>query len=88
MPKRMACSVMLCAATLLFAGGEPLEAQPPKVRELSAEWWQWALSIPSTHNPLLDPSGQDCMVGQRGDTWFLAGVFGGGDVSRARPRRV
>ena len=45
---------------------------------LSAQWWQWALSIPPLQNPLLDMTGENCMVGQRGPTWFLAGVFGGG----------
>ena len=44
---------------------------------LSAQWWQWALSIPPLQNPLLDMTGEKCMVGQRGPTWFLAGVFGG-----------
>jgi hypothetical protein len=43
----------------------------------SSAWWQWAVSIPPAHNPLLDTSGQACMVGQRGDVWFLAGSFGG-----------
>ena len=44
---------------------------------LSAQWWQWALSIPASQNPLLDMTGEKCMVGQRGPTWFLAGVIGG-----------
>jgi len=43
---------------------------------LSAEWWQWALSIPGSVNPLLDTSGTSCMVGQHGSVWFLAGYFG------------
>lgn len=49
-----------------------------ELSQLSAEWWQWALSIPTPMNPLLDQTGDDCMVGQRGPTWFLAGVFGSG----------
>ena len=44
---------------------------------LSAQWWQWAISIPASQNPLLDTTGEKCMVGQRGPIWFLAGVFGG-----------
>ena len=44
-------------------------------RSLSAQWWQWALSIPTSVNPLEDTTGADCMVGQRGDVWFLAGSF-------------
>jgi hypothetical protein len=52
--------------------------------KLSAEWQQWALSIPTSANPQLDTSGGKCMVGQRGSVWFLAGVFIGapGTVTR------
>ena len=47
---------------------------------LSAEWWQWALSIPTSVTP---PVGtHECMVGQRGPVWFLAGLFGDGTVIR------
>ena len=50
--------------------------------KLSAEWWQWAASIPSAANPLVTTNG-DCMVGQRGDIWFLSGVFNGsGPITR------
>jgi hypothetical protein len=49
---------------------------------LTAQWWQVMLSIPTTVNPLLDTAGADCMVGQRGPVWFLAGTFGGGPVTR------
>ena len=52
---------------------------------LSAEWWQWALSIPTSVNPQLDAGQnavQNAVVGQRGPVWFLAGVFGGGRVTR------
>jgi hypothetical protein len=60
---------------LAFADGG---ATPGPLSELTAEWWQWALSIPTDQNPQTDASGQYCMVGQRGPIWFLAGVFGGG----------
>jgi hypothetical protein len=50
--------------------------------ELTAEWWQWAQSIPFDQNPQLDSSGQYCMVGQRGPIWFLAGFSGGGLAMR------
>jgi len=49
---------------------------------LTAEWWQWALSIPTLVNPLLDPNGSNCMVGQHGPVWFLGGVFLGGTAAR------
>jgi len=50
---------------------------------LTAQWWQFALSIPTTVNPLLDSTGADCMAGQRGRVWFLAGTFFGGTATRA-----
>lgn len=50
---------------------------------LTAQWWQWALSIPTGQNPQLDPTGQYCMIGQRGPVWFLGGVFTGGPATRA-----
>lgn len=52
------------------------------LRKLSAAWWQWALSIPVAQNPLTDPNGRRCMVGQHGRTWFLAGSFGSDSVTR------
>ena len=44
--------------------------------EWSARWVQWALAIPTPDNPILDTTGADCAVGQRGPVWFLAGTFG------------
>ena len=58
-----------------FADSDPF-------KKLSAEWEQWALSIPAAVNPLLDTTGENCMVGQRGSTWFLAGTFNGGQATR------
>ena len=40
-------------------------------------WVQWAYSIPLPVNPISDISGQNCMVGQNGSTWYLAPNFGG-----------
>ena len=53
------------------------------LEHLSAEWWQWALSIPTSVNPQLDKTGENAVVGQHGPVWFLAGVFGGGRPTRA-----
>jgi hypothetical protein len=50
--------------------------------QLSAEWWQWVLSIPPSVNPLLDTTGDNCMVGQHGTNWFLAGSWVAGPVTR------
>ena len=52
-------------------------------QDLNSQWWQWALSIPASVNPLTDATGDNCFVGQRGTTWFLAGVFFGGSATRA-----
>jgi hypothetical protein len=43
--------------------------------EWSAEWWQWAFSIPAAYNPLLDETGEKCVTAQHGPTWFLAGML-------------
>ncbi|CAN98535.1 hypothetical protein sce8365 [Sorangium cellulosum So ce56] len=58
-------------------------AGPRPYRDLSAQWWQWATSIPTPDNPLTDTTGENCMVGQRGDVWFLAGAAFGGEVTRS-----
>jgi hypothetical protein len=47
-----------------------------KFKEWSAQWWQFALSIPTNENPLLDTAGSKCVIGQRGPVWFLVGTFG------------
>jgi hypothetical protein len=41
--------------------------------EWSAEWEQWADSIPVANHPLFDNG--DCSVGQSGPVWFLGGKF-------------
>ena len=57
-----------------------------QLRELSADWWQWALSIPEAVHPLhflnMHPlafveaeSADYCAVGQHGGVWFLGGVI-------------
>jgi hypothetical protein len=57
-------------------------AQPQGSKQHSAEWVQWALSIPASVNPMLDATGNSCMVGQHGSVWFLAGSFNGGVATR------
>jgi hypothetical protein len=47
------------------------------------QWVQWIYSIPASVNPFTDITGQNCMVGQNGSTWYLAPRFGGGTVSRS-----
>jgi hypothetical protein len=77
----------LSVAGSVFANDGASAAITP---ELTARWWQWALSIPSSVHPLSpisDPTGAKyCMVGQQGDEWFLGGVFKTVDTSAASRR--
>ena len=68
-----AAMVLGALATPAFAADDTSES----FRDLSAQWWQWALSIPAAINPVSDTTGANCMVGQRGPVWFLAGSITG-----------
>ena len=46
---------------------------PPK-GILTADLWQWITDIPKDINPLLDETGENCDVGQRGPIWYLVGT--------------
>jgi hypothetical protein len=48
-----------------------------KLTEWSAMWWQYVLSFPTAENPLVDLTGAECTIGQRGPVWFLMGSLGG-----------
>jgi hypothetical protein len=69
--------LLLTVVVPLAAYGDSANAK------LSAEWWQWALQIPTSVNPLVDESGESCMVGQHGDVWFLAGAWSGSSATRS-----
>jgi hypothetical protein len=43
--------------------------------EWTAEWWQWAMSVPAAIHPMLDSTGDSVEIGQRGPVWFLGGIF-------------
>jgi hypothetical protein len=60
----------------------PLNTAIAQTPDQTAEWVEWALSIPTSVNPQTDTTGGNCMVGQRGSIWFLAGVFLGGTGTR------
>ena len=49
----------------------------------AGQWVQWIYSIPASVSPFTDITGQNCMVGQSGSTWYLAPRFGGGTASRS-----
>jgi hypothetical protein len=72
---------LMMSVKIAFA--EPDTLSPGLMPMFTSEWWQWALSIPSSQNPLLDRTGEKCMWGQRDFVWFLAGVSGGGSTTRA-----
>lgn len=68
---------------LSFAGASAFaQGHDDVFANTTAQWWQLIGSIPTTVNPLLDSTGADCMVGQRGPVWFLAGTSSGGTASR------
>jgi hypothetical protein len=48
----------------------------------AADWWQWALAEPGDLNPLNDTTGGNCMQGQFGKVWFLAGSLFDNAVNR------
>lgn len=83
--------ILSIAAVALGAASTPVLADSDSgdsFKELSAQWWQWALSIPVASNPLYDPvqasdpTAVNCMVGQRGPVWFLGGATSGGTYRR------
>ncbi len=54
---------------------------------LSADWWQWAFSIPVSQNPLFDETGEKACLGAQepGNVFFLGGVF---NVSGTATRNI
>ena len=77
------CAALVCSTNA--AGAQTVLAP------LTAQWWQWVLSIPTDNNPTLDTTGEDCMVGQHGPIWFLTGANFGGVTplsAHARCRRA
>lgn len=57
----------------------PINSNPhgKSYSQWASAWWQWALAIPTTENPVLDDTGEDADVNQSGPVWFLAGNLGG-----------
>ena len=62
----------LCISTNIALADDRIDLE-----QLTAQWWQWAFSIPFAQNPVVDQTGGSCMIGQRGSVWFLAGNLGG-----------
>jgi hypothetical protein len=78
--------LILAVLTSFVVSVAPAGAQPrphgQSYSEWAADWWTWALSQPAATNPVLDPTGEQCAVGQQGGVWFLAGTFETGPVVR------
>ena len=68
-------SVEFCDAKHKFNDNNKVKIFPPS-GALTAEWWQWITEIPRGINPLLDETGDNCDVNQRGHVWFLVGTPG------------
>ena len=72
-------SIILLVVTLsslnVRAGALPIQSQPhgQSYGAWTVAWWQWALGIAETNNPLLDTTGEFAGVNQTGQVWFLAG---------------
>lgn len=83
---------LIMSTPVVFASANPNPGVLPKQSkpdgqtfgELSNAWWQWALSIPTSENPLIGSYSGDpqCSAGQSGSVWFLAGTFFGGSATR------
>lgn len=75
---RTALTVLMALAITLGLVGQaaaitPFGASPG---DWGGRWWQWAFSIPAGENPLLDETGERCMVDQPSKGFvYLVGVF-------------
>lgn len=79
-PTRAVAATLLALIFASPALADPIAARVPA--QLTADWWQWAMSTSEEDSPVADPTGANCGVNQRGDTWFLAGGFGSSKVQR------
>jgi len=83
----LALTVPATAPVAGAAGNPNPRILPPQSRpygltytQWAARWSQWIFSIPSDQNPLGDPDGRFCQVGQSGPVFFLGSNFGGTSV--------
>jgi hypothetical protein len=80
---RSTAQIIFRAAALAGAASMATAAWADDDRGLrEGQWVQWIYSIPASVSPFTDTTGQNCMVGQSGSTWYLAPHAGGGTVSR------
>src|SRR5215831_11039035 len=76
-PGRHFATVLGIGFALCVSTNVALADDHDDLSQLTAQWWQWAFSIPAPQNPIIDPNGGNCMIGQRDSVWFLAGYTGG-----------
>lgn len=89
-PARRVRQLAMLVVLVALAAPAATEASTPVVippfgkvyNYLAVAWWQYALGQPTTTNPLLDPTGASCAVGQSGPVFFLTGTSGTGTVVR------
>jgi hypothetical protein len=79
-PIKAITAITLVAGIISYAAGTvPLafafELSTPN-KNLQVQWWKWILGIPAEDSPVLDETGEDCDVDQKGPIWYLAGFAG------------
>jgi hypothetical protein len=59
------------------------ESFPLTYGEWGAQWWQYVIGIPADENPINDPTGARCGLGQWGPVFFLVGPPGNEPTTRS-----
>lgn len=77
-PALLAAAIVSLDATVLETAPTPkvVPPYPHLYGNLSAAWWQWALSQPVAGHPFNDDPAFDVTAGQHGPVWHLATPFG------------
>jgi hypothetical protein len=81
-------AALVLVAPVMAAASEPvlIPNSGPALRHvygaLSVAWQKYANEQPASTNPLLDGTGRNCAVGQRGPVFFLVGGFGSATKTR------
>lgn len=70
--------IPVAVADSINPGVFPINSKPYGLSyaEWTAKWWQWAMEIPGSVNPIADKTGANCAQHQSGPVWFLAGSSG------------
>ena len=84
MSSKKGCGLFLVLALLGGSISSWAQVESALLASTTAQWWQYAISIPTNVNPLLDATGADCMVGQHDPILFLVGTFYGGPSAPVR----